>query len=137
MRRCRHGSIERWEVRAMRCTGACGCEYWCGCGTGCRRWTEQRRPEVGQAVLLVVAVVVGVAVVAASTARLGARLVAHQQAQIAADAAALAGVSGGESAAAAVARADDATLVRFHRDGARVAVSVRYHDIVATAAASD
>jgi hypothetical protein len=94
------------------------------------------RRDVGQAVLLVMAVMVVLATVAAATARFGVRLVAHEQAQIAADAAALAALQGGRAAAESVASANGGALVSIHADANTATVVVRLRGLEATARAS-
>ena len=61
----------------------------------------------------------------------------RQQARSAADAVALAGVLGGESASAALAIDNGATLVGWSRDGRQVTVLVQVGDQVVTARATD
>jgi hypothetical protein len=88
--------------------------------------------------VLTVLVVLGIAV--ASMMSLIPHLVAigdRQRAQNAADAAALAGVEGGPEASARLAAANGGVVVRWHRAGAEVTVSVRVDDQVAEARATN
>lgn len=90
--------------------------------------------------MLVFTVLVGVAICAAVTLALVpflVDLVQRQQAQSAADAAALAGVTGGRGGSAAMASANDATLVSWSRAGRAVTVTVTVDGQLATARATD
>jgi hypothetical protein len=97
---------------------------------------RRHRADVGQAVLMVVAVMVVLATVAAATARFGVRLVAREQAQIAADAAALAALEGGRSAATTVAAANGASVIEVTTDADHATVIVSLRGVQATARAS-
>lgn len=90
--------------------------------------------------MLVFVILVGVALTAAVTLALMPVLVSvvdRARAQNAADAAALAGVAGGETAAGAIAAANDATLVAWSRSGYEVTVTVRVGEREATARATN
>lgn len=90
--------------------------------------------------MLVLVVFVGLAITAAVLFALMPVLVDlthRQQAQSAADAAALAGVTGGRTAAAAIAAANDGTLVSWSREGPDVTVEVRVGDQVVMARATN
>jgi shikimate kinase len=90
--------------------------------------------------MLVFVMLVGVALAAAVTLALLPVLVGvidHAKAQNAADAAALAGVTGGEPASAAIASANDATLVAWSRAGDDVTVTVQVGAQRATARATN
>jgi hypothetical protein len=90
--------------------------------------------------MLVFVILVGVALTAAVTLALTPVLVSvvdRARAQNAADAVALAGVAGGETAAGAIAAANDATLVAWSRSGYEVTVTVRVGERQATARATN
>ena len=97
--------------------------------------TEQRS-DVGQAVLLMVAVVACCGLLAVAVGTLGVALRERQQARTAADAAALAGVEGGEQRAAALAAANGGVLTDFERvaagSGWTVTVSVSPERVAVT-----
>ena len=95
-----------------------------------------RRNDVGQAVVLVLAVAVLIVVCMVAVGRFGSRVVDIEQAQVAADAAALAGVDGGREAASALAAANNGTLVAFRVVGDDVLVAVVVGGVRATARAS-
>ena len=95
-----------------------------------------RQNDVGQAVVLVLAVAVLIVVCMVAVGRFGTRVVGIEQAQVAADAAALAGVDGGREAAAALAAANDGALVAFQVVGDDVLVTVVVGGVRATARAS-
>jgi hypothetical protein len=94
------------------------------------------RHDVGQAVVLVLAVSVVVVLAMVAVARLGRRVFDEEQAQVAADAAALAATTGGAPAAAALASANGGVLVRFAADGNGVMVVVSVGEARATARAT-
>lgn len=88
--------------------------------------TAGRRPDRGQAVVLLLALVAVVAVIAVGVGRLGMQVVHQQRAQTAADAAALAGVMHGRPAADRIAARNGATITayRVSADGLTVTVAV-------------
>ena len=99
---------------------------------GRARWCD----DGGQALpwmLLLVMIGLGLVVVAV---RLGPALDEAAQARIAADAAALAGAAAGEPEARAVAAANGAELVEYHRLGSTVTVMVRVGEVRARARAT-
>jgi hypothetical protein len=81
--------------------------------------------ERGQVLPLVALLLVFCLAIAAAIVHLSTTVVARSRATTAADAAALAGAAGGRGAAEAVARANDADLLRFERSGDVVVVEVR------------
>jgi hypothetical protein len=101
-----------------------------------------RQRDVGQAVLLMVAVIACCGLLAIGVGTLGVALRDRQQARTAADAAALAGVEGGEREAAALAVANGAVLTEFDRvsstdGGWIVTVTVSVAGVEARARASN
>lgn len=93
--------------------------------------TDQR----GQAAPLVLMAVLFAALLASGVAKLGSAAAQDASAQASADAAALAGAADGHEAAADVAAANDARIVRFERLGDDVRVTVERRGATATARA--
>jgi hypothetical protein len=94
------------------------------------------RSERGQAVPLVAGLIAVAGVLVLGIGVLAGDVADAGRARSAADAAALAGVRGGRTAAAQLAAANDATLVRWQRSGNTVLVTVRVGDAVADARAT-
>ncbi len=105
-----------------------------------REHGAHRSRELGQAVMLVMAVVAVVAAMMVGLAAFGVRVSARAQAQAAADAAALAAVGAldtdGVAAAASLARRNGARLISYSRQGDDVLVVVELRGERATARAT-
>lgn len=101
------------------------------------RRAHRRQRDSGQAVLLMLPVMAVAALLALGVAEVGHVVVLRARAQTAADAAALAAVTGGRPAADRLARANDASLVGFLRDGTDVVVTVDLDGVRARARATN
>lgn len=101
------------------------------------RCAHRRQRDSGQAVLLMLPVMAVAALLALGVAEVGHVVVLRARAQTAADAAALAAVTGGRPAAGRLARANDASLVGFLRDGTDVVVTVDLDGVRARARATN
>ncbi|HWJ62776.1 MAG TPA: hypothetical protein VNS19_12460 [Acidimicrobiales bacterium] len=89
----------------------------------------------GQATPLALMAVLFAALFAVGLVRVGAAAGGAASAQAAADASALAGAAGGEDAAAEVAAANEASVVRYEPAGDEVRVTIERHGATATARA--
>jgi predicted MarR family transcription regulator len=95
------------------------------------------RPDIGQAVALLLAVVALAALSVVAVGMFGQRIVDRGRAQTAADAAALAATDGGRGAAQRLAASNGAVLVSYSEAGDIVTVEVELRGERATARATD